>query len=302
MSAHTIAVVGATGQVARALQRAGAQRASDLVVAGRPVIDISSNASVRRVLDGIAPAIVINAAAYTAVDKAESDEAEAFRINRDGPHYLAKWCAANGVPLLHMSTDYVFDGTKPVAYCEADTCRPLNAYGRSKAAGEDAVRDVLAQHIIVRTAWVYSTDGRNFLKTMLRLGAERDVIEVVADQHGTPTSADDIAAALLDMADAVACNKDCAPWGTYHLTAGGETTWYGFARQIFSSVASEGRKAPRVEPILTASYPTPAVRPRFGVLDTTEVRRIFGIALPPWQQSVAACVQRLMQHGVTNQG
>lgn len=298
MSALPIAVIGATGQVARALQRAGASRASNLVVAGRPVIDVSSNASVRRVLDGIAPGIVINAAAYTAVDQAESDEASAFRINRDGPHYLAKWCAANGVPLIHISTDYVFDGRKQSPYCEADICQPLNAYGRSKLAGEDAVRDALAEHVIVRTAWVYSAEGRNFVKTMLRLGASKDIMEVVADQHGTPTSADDIAAALLDIGDAVRRNDRPARWGTYHLVAGGQTTWHGFAKHIFSIVANEGSKVPRVEAILTESYPTPAARPKYSVLDTTEMRRAFGIALPPWQESVAVCVRRLTQHGM----
>lgn len=301
MSAQPIAVIGANGQVARALQRAGASREIGLVVAGRPVIDISSNMSVRRVLDGIAPGIVINAAAYTAVDQAESDEAAAFRVNRDGPHYLAKWCAANGVPLIHISTDYVFDGTKQTAYRETDICRPLNAYGRSKAAGEDAVRDALSEYIIVRTAWVYSADGRNFLKTMLRLGAERDVVEVVADQHGTPTSAGDIATALLDIADAAMRGNADAAWGTYHLVAGGETSWHGFAKQIFSVVACDGHKAPRVEPILTESYPTPAARPRNGVLDTTEIQRAFGIVLPPWQQGVAACVRQLMQNGTAFQ-
>lgn len=261
------------------------------------MIDISSNTSVRRVLDGIAPRIVINAAAYTAVDQAESDEVAAFRVNRDGPHYLAKWCAANDVPLIHISTDYVFDGTKQTAYRETDACRPLNAYGRSKVAGEDAVRDALRAHVIVRTAWAYSADGRNFLKTMLRLGAERDVVEVVADQHGTPTSADDIAAALLDIADVSMGGNSPVAWGTYHLVAGGETSWHGFAKQIFAAVACEGHKAPRVEPILTESYATAAARPRNGVLDTTEIQRAFGIALPPWEQGVAACVRQLMQNG-----
>lgn len=301
MSAHPIAVIGATGQVARALQREGARRASNLVVAGRPVIDVASHASVTRVLDGIAPVLVINAAAYTAVDQAESDEAAAFRINRNGPHYLAKWCAAHSVPLIHISTDYVFDGRKQSPYSESDVCRPLNAYGRSKLAGEDAIRDALAEHLIVRTAWVYSADGRNFLKTMLRLGAERDVIEVVADQYGTPTSADDIAAALLDIGDALLRGGANAPWGTYHMVAGGQTTWHGFAKHIFAVAASESHKTPRVEPILTESYPTPAARPAYGVLGTTEIRRAFGTVLPPWQESVAACVRRLVPHSARHQ-
>ena len=293
MSAQPIAVIGASGQVARALQRAGAVRNLNLVVIGRPVIEIAWRSSIVRVLDGIGPSVVINAAAYTAVDKAEENEAEAFRINRDGPHYLAKWCAAHSVPLIHISSDYVFDGEKSAPYVESDRCCPLNAYGRSKAAGEDAIRDAHAQHVIVRTAWVYSADGQNFLKTMLRLGADREVISVVADQRGAPTSADDIAAALLDIADAARRPPANVPWGTYHLVAGGETTWHGFADQIFTVLKATGRPVPRVAPILSAAYPAPAARPRNSILDTSEIRRAFGIALPPWQTGVAACVHAL---------
>ncbi|MBR2535320.1 MAG: dTDP-4-dehydrorhamnose reductase [Hyphomicrobium sp.] len=294
MSAHPIAVTGASGQVARALQRAGARRASNLVVAGRPVIDVASHASVKRVLDGIAPGIVINAAAYNAVDDAERDEAAAFRINRDGPHYLAKWCAANGVPLIHISTGHVFDGSNPLPYRETDACCPANAFGRSKAAGEDAIRDVLAHHVIVRTGWVYSTDGRNFLKSMLQSAREREIIDVIADQYGTPTSADDIAAALLDICDVLLRDDGCRLYGTYHLAATGETTWYGFAKQIYSVVAYEARKAPRVEPILTERSSAPANRPKHAVLDTTKMRNAFGLVLPPWQHSVAACVRQML--------
>lgn len=293
MSAHPIAIIGASGQVARALQRAGAARSLNLIVVGRPVIDIANRASVMRVLDGLMPSLVINAAAYTLVDNAENDEAEAFRVNRDGPHYLAKWCAANAVPLVHISTNDVFDGTKPSGYLETDACRPLTAYGRSKAAGEDAVRDAAAAHIIIRTGWIYSADGQNFLKSMLRAGAERDVVRICADQHGTPTSADDIASALLDIAEALNRPRHTVPWGTYHLAADGQTTWYGFAKQIFSALRAEGRPTPRLEAILSSDYCAPAARPQFGVLDATEIRRAFGITLPPWQQGVTACVQRL---------
>lgn len=295
MTAQPIAVIGASGQVARALQRAGAARNLNLVVVGRPVIEIAHRPNVVRVLDGIGPSVIINAAAYTAVDRAEVDEAEAFRINRDGPHYLAKWCAANAVPLIHISTDYVFDGEKSAPYIENDRCRPLNAYGRSKAAGEDVIRDAHPQHVIVRTAWVYSADGQNFLKTMLRLGAERDVISVVADQHGTPTSAEDVATALLDVADAARRPPAHVPWGTYHLAAAGETTWHGFADQIFAVLKESGCAVPRITPILSAAYPAPATRPKYGVRDTAEIRRAFGIALPPWQTGVAACVRGLVQ-------
>lgn len=293
MSAHPIVVIGASGQVPRALQRAGARRSSNLVVAGRPVIDVASHASVKRVLDGIAPDIVINAAAYTNVDDAERDEAAAFRINRDGSHYLAKWCAANGVPLIHISTDHVFDGSNPLPYRETDACCPANAYGRSKAAGEDAIRDVLAHHVIVRTGWVYSADERNFLKAMYH-SREREVIDAIADQHGTPTSADDIAAALLDISDLLLRGDGRLLHGTYHLAATGETTWYGFAKQIYSVVAQEGRKAPRVEPILTERSPAPANRPKYAVLDTTKMRNAFGLVLPPWQHGVAACVRQML--------
>jgi dTDP-4-dehydrorhamnose reductase len=294
MSGQPIAVIGASGQVGRALQRAGAARGADLVVAGRPVVDIGRRASVMSLLDGIQPSIVINAAAYTAVDKAETDEAEAFRVNRDGAHYLAIWCAANSVPMIHISTDYVFDGRSQRPYSERDACQPLNAYGRSKAAGEDAVRDALAEHVIVRTAWVYSTDGQNFLKTMLRIGAERDVIRVVDDQFGTPTSAEDIAVALLDMVSVINANRDGAAWGTYHLVADGHTTWHGFAREIFAA-AGPSLKSPRIDAIAAADYPTPAARPQFSVLDTTEIRRAYGIALPPWQVGVSASVRRLTE-------
>lgn len=258
------------------------------------MIDVASHASVKRVLDGIAPGIVINAAAYTDVDDAERNEAAAFRINRDGSHYLAKWCATNGVPLIHISSDHVFDGSNPLPYRETDTCYPLNAYGRSKAAGEDAIRDALAQHVIVRTGWVYSADGRNFLTAMLKSSRERETIDAVADQHGTPTSADDIAAALLDISDMLLRGNGRLLHGTYHLAAAGETTWYGFAKHIFSVAAHEGHQAPRVEPILTERSAAPAKRPKHAVLDTTKMRKTFGVVLPPWQHSVAACVRQML--------
>jgi dTDP-4-dehydrorhamnose reductase len=293
MSGVPIAVVGASGQVARALVRAAAERGQALAIGGRPDVDLTDAASISAFLDRAAPSLVINAAAYTAVDKAETDTAAAVALNVEGPARLAAWCASRGVPLIHISTDFVFDGRASKPYREDDVRNPLSVYGRTKSDGEDAVRAALAQHIIVRTAWVYGANGNNFLKTMLRLGAERDVVRVVADQHGTPTSADDIAGAILDIAKHVGTNADLSPWGTYHLVAGGETTWHGLAAEIFARASQAGLKTPKLEAITTADYPTPAARPAYSVLDTSKIRAAFGIALPPWQKGVADCVRQL---------
>jgi dTDP-4-dehydrorhamnose reductase len=295
MNGQPIAIIGASGQVARALAVASGERGIAAAVAGRPHVDLTDETSVKAFLETAAPSLVINAAAYTAVDKAESDEAAAFALNAEGPARLAQWCAERDVPLIHISTDFVFDGRKATPYREDDACRPLSAYGRTKAAGEDAIRAALDQHIIVRTAWVYSADGNNFLKTMLRLGAQRDVVRVVADQTGTPTSAEDIARALLDIALAIERQPGIAPWGTYHFVAGGETTWHGFAKEIFAQAAALGLKTPELQAITTADYPLPAVRPAFSVLDTAKIRETFGVTIPAWQTGVADCVVRLAQ-------
>jgi dTDP-4-dehydrorhamnose reductase len=284
-----IAVIGASGQVARALARQGQLRGLPIAVGGRPDVDLNFTQSVTAFLDTAAPSLVINAAAYTAVDKAETDEASAVALNVEGPARLAAWCASRGVPLIHISTDFVFDGAKRTPYCEDDARNPLSAYGRTKSA----VRAALAEHIILRTAWVYSADGNNFLKTMLRLGAERDVLRVVADQAGTPTTADDIAAALLDITAAIQSGKVANPWGTYHFVADGQTTWHGFAAEIFATAAALGMKTPKLEAITTAEYPLPATRPAYSVLDTTKIRETFGVAPNPWQTGVAETVRQL---------
>lgn len=293
MSPPTIAVIGVSGQVSHALARAAIGSGMKVVRAGRPQVDLENADSIADFLDSAAPSVVINAAAYTAVDKAETDADAAFCINAEGPGRLAKWCAAHRVPLIHISTDYVFDGCKAEKYLEDDARNPLSVYGQSKSAGEDAVRAALAEHIIVRTAWIYSTDGHNFLKTMLRLGAERDVVGVVADQFGTPTPADGVAGALLNIAAAISASPKPLLWGTYHLTSGGDTTWHGFAEAIFSAAAEAGLKTPRLEAIGTADYPLAAQRPAYGVLDTGKIRQAFGIELAPWQHGVADAVRAL---------
>ena len=294
MSLQSIAVIGASGQIGQALQLAAANRHVPLILAGRPDVDFDNGASLQAFFATHRPALVINAAAYTAVDKAET-EAQAARVaNCDGPAILAQLCQSHGAALIQLSTDYVFDGAKRRPYIESDPCRSLNVYGATKAAGEEAVRSALARHCIVRTAWVYSSAGQNFLKTMLRLGAERDVLRVVADQHGSPTCADDIAHALLDQAPRLMDENDrAAVWGTFHLTASGETTWYGFAEEIFRLAHRAGRRVPRLEAISIAEYPAPAERPKYSVLDTSKFSDTFGLKLPQWPLSLAACFERL---------
>lgn len=294
MSLQPIAVIGASGQIGQALQRSAAERHVPLILAGRPDIDFDNRPSLQSFFAFHRPALVINAAAYTAVDKAET-EAHAARVaNSDGPAILAQLCQNHGAALIHLSTDYVFDGAKRQPYIESDPCGSLNVYGATKAAGEDAVRSALGRHCIVRTAWVYSSAGQNFLKTMLRLGGERDVLRVVADQHGAPTCADDIAHALLDMAPRLMDKDESAPvWGTFHLTASGETTWYGFAEEIFRLARQAGQRVPRLEAISIADYPAPAVRPKYSVLDTSKLAKTFGFKLPDWPLSLASCFERL---------
>lgn len=293
MSRLAISVIGRGGQVARALVRAAAGSGSQLVARGRPELDLSNLDSTARFLAETRPDIVVNAAAYTAVDKAETEPGLAFRANAEGPARLATLCGHFKIPLIHLSTDYVFDGTARVPNREDDAIAPLGIYGASKAAGETAIRAAHPQHIILRTSWVYSPDGSNFVKTMLRLGGEREVVRVVGDQTGCPTSADHIATAILDIARQVAKDRTNAPWGTYHLTGRGETTWHDFAAEIFRLTANKGWPRPRLERITTAEYPTPARRPAYSVLDNTKVERAFGIRLPDWRSSLAICLDAL---------
>jgi dTDP-4-dehydrorhamnose reductase len=219
-------------------------------------------------------------------------------INRDGAAWLAGIAAQRGTPFLHVSTDYVFDGTKPAAYTEDDAPNPQSAYGRTKRAGEEAVLATSAQALIFRTAWVYSPYGQNFLKTMLRLAGERDSLRVVNDQAGNPTSAQDLAAALLDIAGRVR-QGDGDYRGIYHLAAAGETTWFGFAQEIMRLAADLGHRSVPVTPIGTADYPTPAKRPANSRLDCQRLHRDFGLRLPCWRDSLAATMQALLsaKHG-----
>ncbi len=288
----TILLLGANGQLGQELQRALAPLGT-IVATTRSgalpdgsaceVADFDQPASLAALLDRVQPTVVVNAAAYTAVDRAESDRDAAFRANAEAPGVLAQWCAQAGVPLVHYSTDYVFDGQGTRPYREDDSTAPLGVYGASKLAGEQAIRAAGGRHLIFRTAWVYASHSANFLRTMLRVGAERDVLRVVADQVGTPTPA-----ALIADVTAQALQHDGALSGTWHLTAKGETSWHGFAEAIFAEAVATGvlPRAPKVEAITTAEYPTPAKRPAYSHLDVAKLEQDFGVVLPSWQDGL----------------
>lgn len=282
-----VLVIGRTGQVAQALLERGAAAGVTVDARGRPEVDIADQATLARAIDEAAPDIVVNAAAYTAVDAAEEDEETARRFNAEGPGALATLCAERDLPFVHISTDYVFDGAGDRPYREDDPTAPMGAYGRTKRAGEEAVLASGARALVLRTAWVYSPFGKNFVKTMLRVGAERPHLRVVADQRGNPTSALDIADGIL----ALARRRDAFPRGgrIYHMVGGGEATWHGFAEAIFENAGL----SPTVEAITTAEFPTPARRPANSRLDASRLADDFDVRLPAWPESLAAVVARL---------
>jgi dTDP-4-dehydrorhamnose reductase len=292
--AAPIFVAGKSGQLARCLAEAGSRRNVRVVLAGRPDFDLTESQSVDRALDALGPGVIINAAAYTAVDKAESEPDRCYAVNCDAAERLAAAVWRRRLPFVHISTDYVFDGEKLSPYREDDATAPLGVYGRSKLQGEQAVLAAHPEALILRTAWVYSAFGANFLTTMLKLAESRPCLRVVDDQLGCPTSAHDLAAALVDMAcklrqaDAPRCT------GVYHLSGTGQTTWYGLAAKIFAHAEKRGQRVPDLKAIPTAEYPTPAPRPRNSALDCEKFRRAFGTGLPPWSTSVTDCVDRLM--------
>jgi dTDP-4-dehydrorhamnose reductase len=291
-----IFLLGADGQVARALREAAEADPRVIVgVGARPDVDLARPETILPALSAFAPDLVINPAAYTAVDKAESEPDLAFAINRDGAGAVAAAAAALGAPIVHLSTDYVFDGAKPAPYVETDPVAPQGVYGRSKLAGERAVAAANPRHITLRTSWVYAPFGANFVRTMLRLAGERDTLRVVDDQVGRPTYAPDIAAAIL----AIARRLDEGGWrgayaGVTHLAGATDISWCGFARAIVAGGAARGGRRPAVEPIATADYPTPARRPANSRLATARLAELFGVSLPPLATSLDACLDRLV--------
>jgi len=286
-----VLIIGTTGQLARELHREPALAEVTLVPAEK--VDLADAPRVQALVERAHPQLIINAAAYTAVDRAETESERAYAINEHGPATLAAQCAQRNIPLFHVSTDYVFDGSKRSAYVETDATTPLGVYGASKLAGELQVRRILERHLIVRTSWVFSAHGQNFVKTMLRLAAERDELRVVADQHGRPTAAAALAKALLTLARRLA-RGDSLPWGTYHFAGRGETTWHGFASAIVEAQGEYTKRRPIVTPIATSDYPTPAKRPQNSVLDTTRFENLLGITPPAWREGLDAVLRELL--------
>ena len=304
-----ILLLGANGQLGRSLlDHGGLAARGELVAASRDgmlagggqgeLADLSNPASLPTLLDRVQPDLIVNAADYTAVDRAEQEEALATRVNGEAVGVLGHWAAARGALVIHYSTDYVFDGRQSQPYAVDAPTGPLGAYGRSKLAGELALRDSGADHFIFRTAWVYAAHGHNFLRTMLRLGAERDELRVVADQHGAPTDTglivDGTLAALDRWLSSDRVQRDALA-GTHHLVASGATTWHGFASAIFAEATTHGllARAPRVLAIDSSEFPTPAVRPAWSLLDNGGFQRHFGLALPDWTQGLRDVMRQL---------
>ncbi len=283
-----ILISGQQGQVSQALQQR-LQGMGELIVLGRDQLDLSRPESIRPVVCDIKPDLIINAAAHTAVDQAESEPDLAFAINATSPGVFAEEAAALGIPMIHYSTDYVFDGSKAGAWVESDAPNPLGVYGSSKLAGERAIAAAGGKHLILRTSWVYSLTGRNFLLTMQRLLQEREKLSIVADQIGAPTWAGTIAASTAALVERW---RDGAPgaWGVYHLTASGETSWFGFAEAIGQQLINSGKPCATLEPIASSAYPTPAARPLNSRLDCSLLQREWGVSQPDWHDALLECL------------
>jgi len=289
---RTILITGANGQVGFELART-MQGLGRVVALGRNALDLADLDAIRAVLRNLRPAIVVNAAAYTAVDQAEADRDAAFRLNSDAPAVLSQECAKLGALLIHYSTDYVFDGAKQgAAYVESDPANPQNVYGASKLAGERAIADAQGTYLIFRTSWVYGARGKNFVRTMLRLGAERDELRVVADQIGAPTWSNTIATSTAHVVASGLRAGQVDYWernsGIYHLTAAGEASWYDLARAVFETAM--GEKAPRVVPIEAREYPTPARRPQNSRMSNEALAERFGVRQPDWRVALELCL------------
>ena len=288
-------VTGKEGQLVRSLLERAPRAGVEVVAVGRPRLDMSEPSTVAAALDGVEADAIVNAAAYTAVDKAESEEALATRINGEAAGEIAAYARRLGLPFLHISTDYVFDGEGPRPYREDDPTGPIGAYGRSKLAGELAVLERDPRATILRTAWVHSPFGANFVKTMLRLGETRAELSVVADQKGSPSYAPDLADAILNIArQRVERRSENFGAGVYHMTGSGEATWADLAEEVFAEAERLGRAPVRVRRITAEQYPTPAKRPSNSRLDNSRLNHVFGVTLPDWRVSARACVNRLL--------
>ena len=293
-----ILLIGGSGQVGSEILALTKENNIECISPSSSELNITEQHSINKIIESNLPVdFIVNASAYTAVDKAEDESELAFKINRDGAKYLAEVCAQHNIPLLHISTDYVFDGSATTPYTEEMTIHPLGVYGESKAEGEQAVRDCLVEHIILRTAWVYGAHGNNFVKTMLRLGKDRPQLNVVSDQIGCPTAAADIATAIIDIVKQM-IHKPDNRWGTYHYCSKDSTNWAEFAKAIFSSAKTIESEYPtvKVEPISGSEYPTKATRPDYSVLDCSKIEHDFTINLPLWLSSLQRDIPNILKN------
>jgi dTDP-4-dehydrorhamnose reductase len=289
-----ILLTGCKGQVGSEVLRLARLAHIEVVATDHHDLDITGSVAVMTAVATHQPTIVINAAAHTAVDKAESEPDAAFAINAAGPGYLAQACAQAKIPLLHISTDYVFAGDGTVPYLETDAISPLGVYGQSKYDGEQAVRDLLSEHVIVRTSWVFGSHGHNFVKTMLRLGLEKETLSVVDDQLGCPTYATDIALVLLNVSHAIEAGH--AQWGTYHFCGAPQASWHGFATAIFEEARKHtALKVKTVQPVSSDQFPTPAKRPSYSVLGCAKISRDYDIAPSDWRAALTECVPLILK-------
>jgi dTDP-4-dehydrorhamnose reductase len=287
-------VAGKEGQVARSLVEKARGRGLPIVALGRPSLDIGDPESISRAISTVNPCLVINAAAYTAVDQAESEIDQAFRINRDGARWLAAAASDKDIPYIYISTDYVFDGRKHEPYLEEDSPCPLSVYGRSKLEGEMAVLEICKTAVVLRTSWIFSAYGHNFLRTMIRLARERELVRVVDDQCGAPTEAGAFASAILDVAETLLSSRDAqSKHGIYHLAASGSTSWYGFAEAVFAGWRMRGHRVPVLERIRSVDYPTPVHRPMNSRLDCSKSEAVFSTRLPDWRTTIDGCLDYL---------
>ena len=291
---HRVLVTGSGGMLARDLIEQLTKSKISAVGLARSKLDITRCEEATASIARIGPRMLVNCAAYSKVDKAESEPDLAFAANRDGPGHLAGICHDLGIPLIHISTDYVFDGKARHPYCEDDPVNPINVYGRSKWEGEEAIRSCLTKHLIVRTSWLFGSHGSNFVKTILRMAASGQDLRVVDDQRGCPTWTVDLSNALVEMIRRIIENPETILWGTYHYCGRDETTWYGFARAILEiGSRKEAFEAKTPVPITTADYPTPARRPACSVLDCSKIRSAFGIAPRSWRLGLAEVIDEL---------
>lgn len=293
-----IAVTGKKGQVAQSLRHLGTLGGIEVILIGRPELDLVDRFSVSKAVEEARPDVIVSAAAYTAVDKAESAPGVALAINAVGAGAVSNAARDLGIPIIHLSTDYVFDGSKQAPYLETDICNPSCVYGLTKLQGETCVSTENPNHLILRTSWIYSPFGYNFVKTMLLLAETNGVVRVVDDQRGCPTSAIDLAAAIVNIAGRLHSDADRSLRGTFHLCGSGSATWADFAETIFDQSRKLGHRSVHVERITTAQYPTPAKRPIDSRLDCGKMAAIYGIHLPTWQNSTEVAVEAILREPI----